>query len=40
MLNSKQHIQIYLYSCDNILKFKKNEEIGVIKNANMYLRNV
>ena len=29
MLNGKQHIQIYL--CDNTLKFKKNEKVGVIK---------
>ena len=31
MLNSKQHTQIYIYSCDNTLKFKKNEEVGIIK---------
>ena len=33
MLNSTQQpqIQIYIYSCDNMLNFKKNEEIGVIK---------
>ena len=38
MLNSK-HIQIYLYSCDNTLKFKKNKKVGVIINAKMYLKN-
>ena len=37
MLNSKQHTQIYIYSCDNTLKFKKNEEGSVTK---IYLRNV
>jgi len=31
ILNSKQHIQIYIYLCDNMLKFKKNEEVGVIE---------
>ena len=40
LTNNKQHIQIYLYSCDNTLKFKKNEEVGVIINAKMYGRNV
>jgi len=31
ILNNKQHTQIYIYSCDNTLKFKKNEEVDVIK---------
>ena len=32
MLNSKQHIQIYyIYLCNNALKLKKNEEVGIIK---------
>ena len=34
MLNSK-HVQIYIYLCDNTLKFKKNEEVGVIKCSNV-----
>ena len=32
MLNSKQHIQKYIYSYDNTLKFKK-EEVSIILNA-------
>jgi len=45
MLNSK-YTKKYIYSYDNTLKFKKNEEVDVINiyiyinNAKMYLRNV
>ena len=35
MLNSKQHVQIYLNLSDNMLKFKKNEEVGIIKSWNV-----
>ena len=32
MLNSKQYTpNIYIYSCDNTFKFKKNEEVSIIK---------
>ena len=31
MINRKQYIQKYIYLCDNTCKFRKNEEVGVIK---------
>jgi len=36
MLNNKQNTQVYIYSCDNISKFKK----FIYINAKVYLKNV